>query len=165
MFDFEGIMSNKVKCEYNECKLPKTNRRFLIQTIYLIISALIFLKNAEDFTFFPILMYTAPIIIDLCYNDVEIKFIEIIKWFFIALNLILGIFCILGWNGIIIDNGDSFSLVETALIDVDFVINKHWLFWPLCSNILVPIIFFFGCPTQKVNKVIKFFRKEKSGAT
>lgn len=141
------------KCPFNECLLPDNNKKYVIQFIYLIVSAALLATDVSQFTFFSILMFTVPIVIDLASTDSKSKVYTVIRWLFLALNLLYVAFCIAGMGGFFVDKRESFEVVNTALIFPQKVIPKITLFYVLASDLVIPVMMLFACPTKKILKV------------
>ena len=147
-----------IKCAYNECMLPNDNSKYAIQFFYLFVSIFFLFKSASSFTFFAILMYSAPILLDLAYSGMNNVFFKVVKCIFLI------VFCFLGLFGFAIDNGDSFQIASSSLILPNYYIKKVKLAKPLLAELIVPISMFFGSPNKKSNKrtreAIEFVVKE-----
>lgn len=151
---------NTIRCAYNECMLPDNNSKFLIQLFYLVISICFLFKSSSDFTFFAILMYTAPILLDLIYAGMHGIVFRVIKGVFITFNAVIIAFCFLGLFGVVVDLGDKFQVIETALLLSAYSIEKKKLVYPLLFELLVPISMFIGSPNRNAKKAVEFVLKE-----
>lgn len=146
----------KIKCAYPECMLPESNTKYLIQIFYLSVSILFLYKNSSDFTFFAILMYSAPILLDLAYSGMKGWVWGTVKFVFIVLNGVVVSLCFLGLFGVLIDANNSFKVVETALLFSGVSIEKEDLAIPMLFELLVPVSMYIGSPTKNAKKAVKF---------
>lgn len=149
-----------IKCAYNECMLPNDNSKFAIQFFYLLVSILFLFKSASSFTFFAILMYTAPILLDLVYTGMSNIIFRIVKTVFLVFNAFLIVFCFLGLFGFIVDRGSSFQVASTSLIIPNFYVDKVELAKPLLAELIVPVSMFFGSPNKRAKAAIEYVVKE-----
>lgn len=150
------VGGKKNKCAYPECMLPESNTKYLIQIFYLSISILFLFKSSSDFTFFAILMYSAPILLDLAYSEMKGGVWDKIKFTFIVLNGVVVSLCFLGLFGVLIDANNSFEVVETALLFPGFSIEKEKLAIPMLFELLVPVSMYIGSPTKNTKKALDF---------
>lgn len=151
------IVSNQKgrRCPFKSCILPDNNARYWIQFIYLIISTTFLALDIKKFTFFTILMYTAPIVMDLTSTYSESKGYVFGKTVFLTLNALYVVFCIVGAGGFFVDMGESVKVVETSMVFAGRVISKYPLFYGLIPDIIIPVMMYFACPTKKTMKVQK----------
>lgn len=152
---------SKLRCPYNECKLPKDNNRYCVQFCILIISLSMMLINTNSFNFLAIFMFTVPIVLDLFYTDVNGKIIRFLRTIFLIYNIAISLFCLLGQFGFLIDQGDCFSVVESAVVFSGITIKKSSLVFPLSVDLMFPIVMFFGCPNRTSGAAIKFIENRK----
>lgn len=150
----------KIKCAYPECMLPESNTKYLIQIFYLSISILFLFKSSSDFTFFAILMYSAPVLLDLAYSGMKGVVWGTIKFIFIVLNGVVVSLCFLGLFGVLIDADNSFEVVETALLFPGVSIEKKELVIPMFFELLVPVSMYIGSPTKNTKKAVEFVLAE-----
>jgi len=151
---------NTIRCAYNECMLPDNNSKYLIQLFFLVISICFLFKSSSDFTFFAILMYTAPILLDLIYAGMQGSVFGLIKNIFIVFNAVIIAFCFLGLFGVVIDLGDKFQVIETALVLSAYSVEKKKFVYPMLFELLVPISMYIGSPNRNAKKAVEFVLKE-----
>ena len=149
MSDNTGVI-----CAYNGCMLPANNRRYLIQFIYLAISVIFLFRDSGAFTFFAVMMYVFPILLDLAASPLRGKVFKTIRYVLVAANALALVFCLSGLFGFFIDDGEAFSIVKTAMIGPGLSFSKKKLIVPMVIELLVPIILYFGSPTKKSMHVI-----------
>ena len=118
------------------------------------------LKAHQVLLFFAILMYTAPILLDLVYTGMSNIIFRIVKTVFLVFNAFLIVFCFLGLFGFIVDRGSSFQVASTSLIIPNFYVNKVELAKPLLAELIVPVSMFFGSPNKRAKDAIEYVVKE-----
>ena len=136
-------------CPYNECYLPENNNKYLWQIGFLLVSLGVMIISPEQFNFFSIALYIAPVLLDLIDTSVDNKLLKGLRTLFTMLNSILLVFALLGMIHLIEDNGVSFSVIKSALLFSNFTIEKRWLAVALLCNLAVPGIFWIGAPSKK----------------
>lgn len=152
---------DKPTCAYDSCMLPNSNKKFLIQLLYLTISVFFLFMNPSDFSFFAIFMYIFPIMLDLVTSEIKGTIFQVVRWLFVIPNAVAVVFCFLGLGGFFVDGGDMFSIIETSLIFPRQIIEKTQLVVPMILELFVPIVLYFGSPTRKRSRVLAFFKKVK----
>lgn len=135
------------RCPYKECYLPENNNKYFGQFVYLVISLGVLIGSPEQFNFFSLALYIAPILLDLIGTSVDKG--NILRIIFTVLNIILLIFVLLGMFQLIDDNGSTFSVIESALLFSGFSIKKGWLALALLPNVAIPLVFWIGAPCKK----------------
>lgn len=143
-------------CHYGQCQLSKDNRKYVCQVIFFIISIGILLKNRNDFSFLSIFLFVAPIMVDILTTDLKkSKTCTAIRWIFGFLNAVLLIGCFFGFANVIIDSGDYFTLLSTFMFFGGISIKKEGVALALAIDILVPVVFFFGVPSQATLRMLE----------
>lgn len=143
------------KCPYKECYLPDNNNKYWVQLVYLIISVAILIKNEKEFTFFSLLMFTAPILMDLTSTRFEGKLYNAIGNGYIILNTVIAVFCLLGMFGLFVDNGSTFSVDESAMVFAGAQMEKKTLLWPMVLDLLIPTVMYNACPSKRAKKILE----------
>lgn len=154
-------MSEERKCPYEECYLPDNNTKYLIQFAYLFASGLFLIKDSKEFTFFSVLMFVAPILLDLVYTRFKGKLYTIINWIYIALNSCIAVFCFAGMFGFFVDNCDSFAIADSAMVFSGLTFGKKLLLIPMVVDLLIPIMMHRACPSKKTKEMVEFGREHR----
>lgn len=154
-------MNQRKLCLYNKCNLPKNNKRFLWQILYLIISVFTILKPGQ-FSALTIFLFVFPILLDIYNFDIAtnnkdqldffiIKIVILIYKFF---NISLLIISFLGLSNIFIfNNNGDISFSKNMLIDFELVIPLNYTLFLLVADILFSLIMYFGAPCQAKAKL------------
>lgn len=153
-------------CHYNRCWLPRDNSKYLWQVFFLAVSVILLFKKMEDFSFFPIFLFISPVMVDIITTELKSKVCTFIRWLFGIGNAVIFILCILGFAGIIVDEGNCFALVSTFIFFKKISVEKTFVGIALTLEILVPIVFFIGAPSQKTLHMLEVDSKitERKGA-
>lgn len=149
------------KCPYAECYLPDNNRKYWVQLVYLLVSILLLVKNPKECTFFSLLMFTAPILIDLSSTELRGKLYRVIQIVFLILNILLIVFCVAGLGGVILDNSKNFLVCSTAMFFSGQRIDKRFFLIPMFLDLLVPVVMFYACPSKKARGIIVTGQKQR----
>lgn len=149
------------KCPYIKCYLPDDNKKYIVQFGYLALSIVFLIKDSAEFTFFSILMFTAPILIDLISTDLKGKIFNSIKNLYILVNGGFVVFCIAGLGGFFIDDVNNFSIIKSAMILPGASFDKKYLLIPMVFDLLIPITMFYACPSKKMKETIKQGRQQR----
>lgn len=128
---------------------------------YLLVSGLYLIIDETEFTFFAILMFTAPILLDLTSTTLNGVAYDAIRKVYIVMNAAIVVFCFTGMFGFFIDMGNSFSVKETSMFLSGMSIPKKWFLWPLGAELVIPIIMYNACPTKKTKKIIEYGRERR----
>ena len=155
------VARNRIKCTYNECQLPKDNRKYIIQGLFLLISAIFLFKDSYELTFFSMLMSSVPIVLDLVYTGVQGKVANAFRIFYLVLNAILIVCCIVGQFGMLVDNGTSIAINDTAMFFAGLSFNKKHLVVPLLVDLGVPVVMYVGGPTQHAKSIIGIVEQQQ----
>lgn len=143
-------------CQFDQCYLPDNNKRFCFQLAYLFIGLGVLVKNPSEFTFFSLLLYTAPILLDLISTDLKGKLFKGLRIGYIVFNGIIVTFCLLGVFGFLTDENTVFKVVATSLVFPGLSIEKTKLAYPMMIDILIPVVLYVACPNKSMKKVIDF---------
>lgn len=142
-----------MKCVYEKCGLPKNNNKYAWQVAYLFVSLAYLLKDSRQFNFFSLFLFVMPVLMDLLFGPFEGRFLRAVRKIAITINMVLILVCILGLFSIIVDSGESFEIVSTAMIFANFSIKKSAMIGPLVADLVVPFMYFKGAPNQQTMKV------------
>ncbi len=154
---------NSKKCPYVKCYLPDNNNKYLLQLIYLSISFLLLLKDENKFTFFSILMYTAPILIDLITCDIPGTKARWFRIVFIVINSIVCFISVLGLAEVLEDNGAQFCICQTYMVLPGLSFPKKCILFPMASSLGIPLMMFVSNPTQRSKQTIVVCQSRKGG--
>lgn len=149
------------KCPYDECYLPDNNAKYIIQLVYLAVSALFLIKDCKEFTFFSVLMFIAPIILDLVYTTFKGKLYTIISYLFLFTNTCIALFCFAGMFGFFVDNESTFAINNNSMLLPGMIIDKKLLLVPMFINLMIPMMMHKACPTKKTKAMVKFGREHR----
>ena len=149
------------KCPYNECYLPNNNIKYIIQLVYLAASALFLIKDCKEFTFFSVLMFIAPIILDLAYTTFKGKLYTTISYFFLFINSCIALFCFAGMFGFFVDNEVAFAINNNSMLWPGTIIDKKLLLIPMFVNLMIPMMMHKACPTKKTKAMVEFGREHR----
>lgn len=137
------------KCEYTECMLRDNNNNYILQFVYLLPATLVFILDVRQFTFFAIILYVAPIIIDTwCTNSNNPKLNIVIKAFF-WVNLSIAVICFIGLSGIIENRDTYFVIGEFAADFSGKQLEKRACVKLFLADLAVPIMLYIGSPCKK----------------
>lgn len=150
------------KCAYDKCQLPDNNKRFILQGIYVIIGTLILFGKSENFTFFQIILFIAPILIDILSSGSDSLPVRGARIIIGGLDVLVIIFCLVGLGGYVTDNGNSFSLVNTMLLFGGFELRKDTIGIILMANIAIPFIYYNTSPCKNVKAINMVFKRKEA---
>ena len=148
-------------CEYDTCYLPDNNNKYWLQFVYLLFSGLYLISDKTAFTFFALLMFTVPIILDLASSNFPVKLFRVINNFYLTVNSVIICFCGLGMVGVFIDTGDCFCFSEKSLLMPGMGFEKTILLVPLTVNMLIPVLMYNASPSKKTRWIIKQSRERR----
>ena len=150
-----------MRCEYGVCYLPDNNNRYWWQLVYLLISAAYLAADRSQFTFVSLFMFTVPIILDLISADFPIKIYNCIKKVYLVLNVAIGIFCMLGMFGAIIDDGVTFAVSPESMLFSNVGIEKTAFLVPLLIDLFIPIMMRNASPSKNTKWIIEQSREQR----
>ena len=154
-------LSGQKICSYKECQLPDNNKKFIVQLIYLGLSIFVLNKSAHEFTFYSVIMFTAPILLDLWSSQFNGRLYEFIRILFLILNGFVAMLCAAGMFGLLADCGDTFVVVPSAIVGAEYVIYKRHLIYLMLADLLIPIIMAVACPTKAMKEVSDFIAETR----
>lgn len=160
-------MDQKVlSCHYGRCWLPKNNYKYLWQVCLLAVSVAVLMKEAGSFSFFSIFLFVSPIMVDILTIELEGTTCTVFRWIFGVVNVVLLVFCVLGFADVIVDNGSYFAFVSTFMVLKGFSVKKAHMGIVLVLDILVPFVFLLGAPSQKKLNMLDIYNmvSEMKGA-
>ena len=152
-------------CPYRECFLPENNNKYWVQLAYLCVSMLFLISNEKEFTFFSLLMFTAPILLDLTSTTIDGILFKWIFWIFSAMNAVIAVFCVSGMFGVFEDAGSAFVVTGTSMLFPEMSIDKRLFLVPLILNVCIPVMMVFACPTKSSKKVVNRVREERKAGS
>lgn len=150
-------------CHYGRCWLPKDNSKYGWQMVFLVFSLFVLWKDVESFPFFPIFLFSAPVMIDILTTELNSKVCTVIRKLFGIGNAIVIVFCFFGFGDIILDNGDYFAFASTSMLLGQVSIRKTYIGIALALDILVPLVFFIGAPSQKTLHMLEVDKRMTEG--
>lgn len=151
-------------CPYIKCQLPESNRKYFYQAVYLVISFFLLFEK-DQFSAITLLMYVAPVMLDIVYFDsnanmspkinrkVKINAFKIIKGIYALINTYVLILSFLGICEVFIFESDGTilvsksSLIFKAETDISFLFNP--IVFILIADILFSFIMYFGSPCKE----------------
>lgn len=142
-----------VMCPYKICPLPESNKKYLVQLAYLFFSFIFLIRSSDEFTFFSLALFTAPILIDLFSSEIRGKLFLFLRYVFIFINVVVFAFCICGLFEFLEDNQDRFSVTAKALLFSGFSIQKVWFACVILCDLLIPVMLYFASPTKVTQRV------------
>lgn len=131
--------------------------------MYQCIGLFVLWKNTAEFTFFPIFMFSAPIVMDLVSTRLKGKLFKAMQIFFVCINVVLVIFCSAGISGLLVDSGANFAFADTSVVLQSVSFTKRFLVIPLLLDLIVPITMVYACPTKKMMETIKVSQRQRKG--
>ena len=149
-----SISAKRTRSTTTQAALPETNTRFILQAVFLAFSLIFLLRDAKSFTFFAVLMFAAPILIDLCCFHTSSKLGRALRALYIVLNAAIVFMCALGLCGALIDSGDEFSTLATSMILPGLSFSKKHLVLPLLFEVGVPVTLHICSPSIAQNELI-----------
>lgn len=157
--------NSKQNCPYEECYLPDNNVKYIIQFVYLIASGLFLIKKSEEFTFFSVFLFIAPILLDLVYTRFRGKLYTTINWFYIIINASIALFCFAGMFGFFVDGGEFFAVSGEAMVCAGKMFKKKCLLIPMTIDLLVPVMMHRACPSKKTKEMVEFGREHRKAGS
>lgn len=143
-------MGTKSKaCKFGHCMLPKNNNKYILQFLFLFFSFTSIVIKSDSITFLSLILFSVPIVMDLCFWDGRSSFVNCIRWLFIIINIFIIMVGFLGQSSFMFDTGDAFSIVESSLFFPGLSVHKSIMTKILFVNCFVPVVLFFSCPNQK----------------
>lgn len=149
------------KCPFDECYLPDNNSKYTIQLLYLMVSGLFLIKDSKEFTFFSILMFVAPILLDLVYTTLKGKAYNVISKIYIGFNSLIVVFCVVGMYGVFVDKGSTFAVSDTVMIYPGLSFDKKFLLIPMAVDLFIPIMMHRACPSKKTKQMVEYGRERR----
>lgn len=149
------------KCSYDTCQLPDNNNRYWWQFVYLILGVICLIAKEDEFTFFPLFTFVAPVLIDLLGSEVNHGLASKIRLFFIVINVILVLMCLVGWYGLIQDTGSFFVISEEAMVFAGLKMKKQVFLPAIVANIFVPVLYSQVSPCKARAAVPEMFQTYK----
>ena len=149
------------KCPYKECYLPNNNKKYLYQFVYLLVSGLYLLVDENEFTFFAILMFTAPILLDLVSTELDGKLYRFFSGLYITINTALAVFSFAGMFGLFVDVGNAFAITEKAMLLANASCPKKFLLIPLTIDLFIPLMMYHACPSKNNRLIIECAREQR----
>lgn len=134
---------------------------YLWQFVFIIFGVLSFLFSKNDFTFFNILLFLVPIIFDLLYNEMKSTPLNILKKIFVVINCLCVIICVVGITMLKENNLTVYGEVLYIIGEIDLSVIKKFMFYVLISNVIVPVMFYFGRPCLKNLNAVETFLNMK----
>lgn len=151
MFD---LTKKPAKCMYENCQLPKNNNRFGWQLVYIFVGIVVLFRSPVDFNFFQTFLFIAPIMMDIAYNGVSTKPLNIVRVCAGILNALVLIGCLFGMVGIIQDDGLVFKVSDSVIYFSSLSVDKSVIGGILAANLVVPAIYWIGAPCQSANQIV-----------
>ena len=136
------------KCSYQECQLPENNKRYWWQFAYIVFGIICLAAHENEFSFFPLFTFIAPILIDLLGSEVKYRIANILRRIFIVVNVAVIMACFGGWYGVIEDAGSIFRIVDDAMIFSGLEIPKTVFLGVIVTNVFVPIMYSQASPCK-----------------
>ncbi len=144
------MAKKRVLCEYDECKLPKNNKKYLCQAGYMTVAALGLAIGREQLNAVAILLFVTPVFFDFTYNKdgINNRWFKQFCWAGMFANFIVGLFCFGVLFNVIIDTGVAFVTNPNSLM---FPINikKEFILLFCCFDVFGPVAFYRGCISQE----------------
>lgn len=104
-------------------------------------------------------MFVIPILLDVVSMEAPTFPLQIFRSCSLAFNIIVTLFCMLDFFGII-SYGESYFITSSDLIVLnDFKINKMIIFYMLLFDLLFPVIQYFSAPCQEKDQLLKAYEK------
>lgn len=148
------------KCKYDQCQLPDNNRRYILQAVYIVIGILVLCSSEETFTFFQMMLFTAPILIDIaCANPGGLP-LEIVRWFVGIIDAAIVILSVLGLGGVVTIDAEKVSFISTMVLLGGVSISKRLVSILLFTNLIVPIAYYVGSPCRSVGAMVASANKK-----
>lgn len=151
----------KVKCFYEECKLPQNNKHYLWQIVYMLIGLGVLFFRAADFTFFQTFLFLAPVVLDLLNTSLTAKVLNGVRIVFGILDAALLLSCFFGMFGVLQDTGTSFVVSQSFLYFSGVEIKKTIVGIVIALNLTVPILFYIGSPCQQTMRALSKVKSTK----
>ena len=150
-----------LKCNPKICSfLPDNNNRFICQFVYLTAGILVLFAAPENFTFFQVLLFIVPILIDIICSGPNSKLVKVIRWIIGIIYVLLVINCAIGLGGYIVDFENRFEVVKSMLIFGGLSARKEVIGIFLMINILIPISYFVSSPCKKTANINQQFQRK-----
>jgi hypothetical protein len=111
--------------------------------------------DETEFTFFAILMFTVPVLLDLVSTELDGKLYIGISKIYITINTCLAIFSFAGMFGFFVDMGNVFAVAEKSMIFPGSSFSKKYLLLPLAVDVLIPVMMYHACPSKKTKRIIE----------
>lgn len=141
-------------CYYDECKLPKNNRKYGLQIVFFILSLMCLAKDSGQLTMVSMFLYLSPIILDLWTTVLDPPWLNRFRIGCAIFDSLICVIIVGGlFTGLLVEMGDSFSVVGTSLIFAEYTITKRFLFLVALVNLVIPIMFWKGSPNQEAMEI------------
>lgn len=151
MFD---LAKKTAKCMYGDCQLPKNNNRYAWQVIYIFVGLFVLYRSPADFNFFQTFLFVTPIMIDIAYNGMSTKWLNVVRLIIGVVNALVLIGCLFGMAGLIEDKDTFFKISDTVIYFHGACVSKTIMGGVLAANLVVPIIYWIGSPCQGINRMV-----------
>lgn len=136
------------KCPYAVCQLPDNNKRYIFQFIYILVGILVLLSEPENFTYFQMLLFISPILMDVVCSGPKNPLAYFIRWAVGIVDAIIILICFLGLGGVIVQDTTSYSLIETMLLFGGIKFKKSVIATLLIVNLIIPVIYYTYSPCK-----------------
>lgn len=141
------------KCSYNACQLPDNNSRFIWQGIYILVGIFVLLSNPQNFTYFQTILFIAPVLIDIVCSGPANKVARIVRWIIGSVDVVIMIICFLGLGGIVIQDSNSYFIVESMILFGGFKISKTIMAILLIVNLMIPVAYYTCSPCKQSERI------------
>lgn len=153
----------KGECYYGRCWLPKDNKKYFWQMLIIGFSAIVLFIAEESFTFFPLLLFASPVMLDLVNTELKSKTYNVVRVLFEILNGVLLLCSFLGFAGVLVDTGSCFAFPSTFMFWPGLAIEKRCIGIISILDIAVPLIFWISAPCQKALRTLEEDRMALTG--
>lgn len=142
-----------IGCPYTDCVLPASNWKFYIQGMVVWGCFWGLLKNQDEFTFFPIILFVLPELLDISGSKLKGRLFKIVKIAIYGTDFIILSFCICGLAGFLANEPDKFVVLETAIILPNYWISKYIIIPFLIPSLLAPWVLGKASPTKQTAQI------------
>lgn len=157
------VIKFNIECPYDECKLSKNNFGYAAQGFFYFVSFFILIISFESFTPFNIALFTAPILCDLLFVDIDVKLFKAIRVVYVIIDLVIVAICLLTGAGFFVSSVQTIAVTSSALAFNEFQFPRWILITGIGLNMLVPLFLYMGVPSQRTRNIAlqhQFLSKE-----
>ena len=144
----------KLNCPVKTCPAKRNSKKCVAQVLYIFIATVALLSKRSEFSRIAISLLVIPTMIDLVFMPaMKTKPLQIIKYFFIGLGIILMLASIFTIANILVIDVTEFSIKLSSefLVGAGKGVSLWWIIGGLFAHCVVPFMFYIGTPDLRTH--------------